>query len=59
MIGIVFGYLPYKEQLINAQTQEIVEVRSENSGIAVVHPVEFIKDVIEKEMKRSYNNMNS
>lgn len=57
LIGIVYGYKPYQEQLINSQTNEIVEIRSENSGIAVVHPVEFIKEVIEKEMKRCYVDM--
>lgn len=54
LIGIVHGYLPYEEELINAQTKKVVEVRSENSGIAVVHPVEFIKEVVEREMERNY-----
>lgn len=55
LIGIVYGYLPYEEELINAQTKKVVEVRSENSGIAVVHPVEFIKEVVEREMERNYD----
>lgn len=54
LIGIIHGYLPYKEQLINSQTYEVVEVRSENSGIAVANPAEFIKEVVEIEMKRNY-----
>lgn len=53
LIGIVRGYIPYEEQLVNAQTGRVVEVRSENSGIAVVHPVELIIDVMEKEMRRN------
>ncbi len=57
LIGIVSGYIPYKEMLINSQTQEVVEVRSENSGIAVVHPVEFIKEVLDKEITRFQNSL--
>ena len=29
------------------QTQNVVEIRSENSGIALMHPVEFIREVID------------
>lgn len=53
LIGIIYGYLPYKEQLINSQTNEVVEIRSENSGIAIANPVEFIKEVVEMEIKRN------
>ena len=55
LIGIVLGYKPYEEKLINAQTKKIVEIRSENSGIAVVNPAEFILQVIEKELNRQKN----
>lgn len=48
LIGIVHSYIPYQEKLINSQTKQIVEIRSENSGIAYVHPVEYIKDIIDK-----------
>lgn len=48
LIGIVHSYIPYREQLVNSQTREVVEVRSENSGIANVHPVEYIRDIIDK-----------
>lgn len=41
LIGIVYGYIPYEESLINAQTQMVVEIR-ENSGIAVANPVEYM-----------------
>ena len=57
LIGIVSGYIPYEEKLINAQTKRVVEIRSENSGIAVVNPVEFIKEVMEKEILRSQGHM--
>lgn len=47
LIGIVHSYLPYKESLVNTQTNELVEIRSENSGIAMVHPVELIREVVD------------
>ena len=48
LLGIVHSYLPYREKLINSQTNEVVEIRSENSGIALVHPVEYIREIIDK-----------
>lgn len=54
LIGIVHGYIPYEEQLINSQTHRVVEIHSENSGIAVVNPVEYIREVIDIEMERNY-----
>lgn len=48
LVGIVHSYIPYREQLINNQTKEVVEIRSENSGIALVHPVEYIREIIDK-----------
>lgn len=47
LIGIIHAYIPYRESLINSQTHEVVEVRSENNGIALMHPVEYIRDVID------------
>lgn len=48
LVGIVHSYIPYQESLINSQTKQVVEIRSENSGIANVHPVEYIRDIIDK-----------
>ncbi|WP_346704680.1 serine protease [uncultured Agathobaculum sp.] len=48
LLGIVHSYIPYQETLINSQTQQVVEIRSENSGIAKAHPVEFIRDLVDK-----------
>lgn len=48
LVGIVHSYKPYRDKLISAQTGEVVEIRSENSGIANVHPVEYIRDIIDK-----------
>lgn len=47
LLGIVHAYIPYQEKLINIQTKEVVEIRSENSGIALVHPVEFIREIVD------------
>ena len=48
LVGIIHSYIPYEETLINSQTKRLVEIRSENSGIAYAHPVEFIRDVIDE-----------
>lgn len=48
LIGIVHSYLPYREYLRNTQTGRIVEEKEENSGIANMHPVEYIRDIIDK-----------
>ena len=47
LVGIVHSYIPYQEKLINSQTYQVVEIKSENSGIANVHPVEYIREVID------------
>lgn len=52
LIGIIHAYIPYRESLINSQTHEVVEVRSENSGIALMHPVEYIREVIDMYYKK-------
>ncbi len=47
LVGIIHSYIPYTEQLRSAQTNKIVEIRRENSGLAYAHPVEFIREVID------------
>ena len=47
LIGIIHSYIPYQETLINSQTGKFVEIRSENSGLAYAHPVEYIRDIID------------
>lgn len=54
LIGIVYGHLPYKEYLMNIQTKSIMETRSENSGIALANPVEYIMQTVELEMIRVF-----
>ncbi len=52
LIGILHSYIPYKTQLVNLQTNSIEEIRAENSGLAYMHPVEFIREVIEIEYQK-------
>lgn len=54
LIGIIHSYIPYREALISEQTGETVEMRIENSGLAYMHPVEFIRKVVNME----YENKN-
>lgn len=56
LIGIVSGYRPYQEQLLNLQTHRIVEIKSENSGIAVANPVEFIQETVLMELERVFGH---
>ncbi len=52
LVGIVNSYIPYQERLINQQTKEVVEIRSENSGLALANPTEYIRETVEIEHKR-------
>ncbi len=52
LLGIVHSYIPYQERLINSQTGETVEIRSEISGLEKCNPVEFIREVIDLEVER-------
>ena len=56
LIGIVNGYRPYQEKLLNLQTHEIVEIKSENSGIALANPVEFIQETVLMELERVFGS---
>ncbi len=47
LVGIVHSYIPYQDQLQSVQLRKVVEVRTENSGIALVHPVEYIREIID------------
>ena len=47
LVGIIHSYIPYTEQLRSTQTNEVVEIRRENSGLAYAHPVEFIREIID------------
>ena len=53
LVGIVHSYIPYREALVNNQTKEVVEIRSENSGLANVHPVEYVLELIDSIQPKS------
>ncbi len=52
LIGILSGYIPYRETLFSRQTGKDRMVQEENSGLTVVHPVDRIKEVVELEWER-------
>lgn len=52
LIGIIHSYIPYRDYLVSRQTGETIEVRTENSGLANMHPVEFIREVVNIEHQR-------
>ena len=46
LIGVVDAYLPYREPAVSLQTQETRIVFEENSGLANILPIDFVKDAI-------------
>lgn len=52
LIGIVNSYLNYKEVLYSRQTQRDRMITEENSGLAIVFPVDFIIETVEIERTR-------
>lgn len=52
LIGILSGYIPYRETLYSRQTGRDRMVQEENSGLTIVHPVDRIKEVVELEWNR-------
>ena len=53
LIGILSGYIPYREALYSRQTEQVRMIQEENSGLTVVHPVDRIKEVVELEWQRN------
>lgn len=45
LIGVVAGYVPYKEIAVSVQTQEPRVEFTENSGLSVVFPVDAIDEI--------------
>lgn len=58
LIGVLSSYIPYKETLISLQANEPRSIITENSGLALVYPVDYIKTVVDIERKRSLNQIN-
>ncbi len=48
LIGIVRSYIPYREEAISKQTGKTRITFEENSGLASVHPIDFVKDAIDE-----------
>lgn len=57
LIGVLNAYIPYKETLISLQANEPRSIITENSGLALVYPVDYIKEVVMIEQKRISNQM--
>ena len=53
LIGIVHGYLSYRDVAISAQSNQPRVVFEENSGLSNVYPVDIINEVVESEAVRS------
>ena len=56
LIGIVSAYIPYQDKLQSVQSKKIVSIREENSGLTIVYPVDYIREVVESEYKRVSNS---
>lgn len=52
LLGVLSGYIPYRDTLISQQTGQSIMIREENSGLTIVHPVDRIKEAIELEWNR-------
>ena len=51
LIGIVTGYLPYRDVAVSTQTGNTRIVFEDNSGLAAVHPVDHIEETIDAHVK--------
>ena len=47
LIGMVSAYVPYREIARSEQTGETVAVLTENSGLAVVVPIDKVNEAVE------------
>jgi S1-C subfamily serine protease len=46
LIGVVTGYIPYKDIAVSQQTGKPRIIFEENSGLAAVHPIDFVGRII-------------
>ncbi|MCK4353262.1 trypsin-like peptidase domain-containing protein [candidate division WOR-3 bacterium] len=51
LIGIVKSYIPYKDVAVSLQTKRPRVIFEENSGLAAVHPIDFVQDTIKESEK--------
>ncbi|MBR9706207.1 trypsin-like peptidase domain-containing protein [Candidatus Pacearchaeota archaeon] len=47
LLGIVQSYVPYKDVAISSQTNKPRIIFEENSGLAAIHPIDFIEETIQ------------
>lgn len=53
LIGVVAGYVPYRDVAISAQTQKVRIIFEENSGLASVIPIDYVEEVIREALSSS------
>jgi len=51
LIGVVKSYVPYRDVAISLQTKQLRVVFEENSGLAAVHPIDFVQEAIKKHIE--------
>lgn len=51
LIGIVKSYVPYQDVAISAQTKRPRVIFEENSGLATVHPIDYVNETIVNHLK--------
>ncbi len=52
LIGMVQNHIPYQDVAISRQTKRVRIIFEENSGLASVIPMDFVKELIKKDMER-------
>lgn len=53
LIGIVKSYVPYEDIAVSLQTKRPRVIFEENSGLATVHPIDFVQEIIKKQLGNS------
>ena len=48
LLGVVSGYVPYRDVAVSQQTGEARVVFTENSGLASVVPIDYVQEIIRK-----------
>jgi S1-C subfamily serine protease len=51
LIGVVRSYVPYADVAVSQQTQKPRVVFEENSGLAAVHPIDFVVEAVMQDFK--------
>ncbi|NMC80335.1 MAG: trypsin-like peptidase domain-containing protein [Chloroflexi bacterium] len=47
LLGVVAGYVPYRDVAVSAQTQQTRIIFEENSGLATVVPIDFLVEIVD------------